>query len=48
MRSLFSKDSYCPKTINPEFDFPFNPSIPDDIHLVHQDYLCTWIGRPKP
>ncbi|WP_217653560.1 radical SAM/SPASM domain-containing protein [Seinonella peptonophila] len=46
-RSLFSRDPYCPKTINPETVFPVNPNMPDDVHLVHQDYLCTWIGRPK-
>lgn len=46
-RSLFSIDPYCPKRISPKNKFPINPKLPENITLVHQDYLCTWIGRPK-
>jgi radical SAM protein with 4Fe4S-binding SPASM domain len=46
-RSLFVKDPYCPKDTNPCQVFPHKPKLPDDLHLVHRDYLCTWIGRPK-
>jgi len=45
-RSLFVKDPYCPKdTYNGEV-FPQDPRLPEDVHLVHRDYLCTWIGKP--
>lgn len=47
VRSLFVKDPYCPKDVSPKNQFPENPKIPDDIKLVHKDYLCTWIGSPK-
>lgn len=45
-RSLFVVDPYCPKEIKGEYQFPQKPVVPDDIHLVHMDYLCTWIGKP--
>lgn len=46
-RSLFVKDPYCPKEHQPKNPFPQNPQIDQDITLVHKDYLCTWIGKPK-
>ena len=46
-RSLFVKDPFCPVDINPSHGFPQNPTLSSDIHLVHMDYLCTWIGKPK-
>jgi radical SAM protein with 4Fe4S-binding SPASM domain len=45
-RSLFVKSPYCPRDIDLDLEFPRNPEILDDVHLVHQDYLCTWIGKP--
>jgi hypothetical protein len=27
--------------------FPSRPVVHSDEKLVHMDYLCTWIGRPK-
>lgn len=46
-RSLFVKDPYCPKDTNPHHVFPHYPKLPDNLRLVHRDYLCTWIGKPK-
>lgn len=46
-RSLFVKDPYCPKDTYSGEMFPQDPKLPDDTRLVHRDYLCTWIGKPK-
>lgn len=46
-RTLYVKDPFCPKEFGQGYDFPQKPSIPTDMHLVHMDYLCTWIGKPK-
>jgi radical SAM protein with 4Fe4S-binding SPASM domain len=47
LQTLFARDPYCPK------DECAGPSLPAQMpsapstRLVHQDYLCTWIGKPK-
>lgn len=46
-RSMRAKDPYCPKQVLPEQPFPQRPVIQSEQRLVHMDYLCTWIGRPK-
>jgi radical SAM protein with 4Fe4S-binding SPASM domain len=46
-RTMLARDPYCPRKINPMQPFPQNPIIDDRQRLVHMDYLCTWIGRPK-
>ena len=46
-RTLFARDPYCPRDINPQQEFPKKPQLPQEVHLVHRDYLCTWIGKPK-
>ena len=46
-RTLFVKDPYCPKEVYSGEEFPQNPKLPEDVHLVHRDYLCTWIGKPR-
>lgn len=46
-RSLFVRDPYCPKEIQPTQEFPQRPQVPTDKRLVHMDYLCTWIGKPQ-
>ena len=46
-RNLFVKDPYCPKDYRPMGVFPQNPEINKNITLVHKDYLCTWIGKPR-
>lgn len=46
-RSLFARDPYCPKEIAPAQAFPQKPVIRSEKRLVHMDYLCTWIGRPR-
>ena len=45
-RALFSQDPYCPARFTGRWTFPQDPPI-EDIRLVHQNYLCTWIGRPR-
>lgn len=46
-RTFRARDPYCPKEISPSDAFPANPQIDSSHRLVHMDYLCTWIGRPK-
>lgn len=46
-RSMRARDPYCPKDVAPGFTYPQQPVIRSEQRLVHQDYLCTWIGRPK-
>ena len=46
-RTLFVKDPYCPKDHQTDNTFPQNPQIDQQVVLVHRDYLCTWIGKPK-
>lgn len=46
-KSLFVRDPFCFKDVTVNYDFPQNPTILDEAHLVHKDYLCTWIGQPK-
>ena len=47
IRTLLRKDPYCPRDINPKQSFPENPHLNKDQTLVHMDYLCTWIGKPR-
>jgi radical SAM protein with 4Fe4S-binding SPASM domain len=42
-----SRDPYCPKRFAGAHTFPREPLLVADQRLVHMDYLCTWIGRPK-
>ena len=46
-RTLFVKDPLCPKGLTHDFEFKKDPHIISGVNLVHKDYLCTWIGRPK-
>jgi len=46
-RSLFVKDPYCLKEVNLVDEFPQEPKLIEDTTMVHKDYLCTWIGKPK-
>lgn len=47
-RNLFVKDPYCPIEVAPDMNsFPQKPTIDDSVTLVHRNYLCTWIGKPK-
>lgn len=46
-KSMLARDPYCPKSVAPDFEFPQKPTINDTQRLVHMDYLCTWIGRPR-
>ena len=47
-KTMLARDPYCPKEFQEfEHTFPKDPKLVDDQKLVHMDYLCTWIGRPK-
>lgn len=46
-RSLFVQDPYCPREVQPDYPFPQEPVVPTDHRMVHMDYLCTWIGKPR-
>ncbi|HAE47938.1 MAG: radical SAM protein [Tistrella sp.] len=46
-RSMRQRDPYCPRDVAPDQVFPQKPTLVTDQHLVHMDYLCTWIGRPR-
>jgi len=47
--SFVQKDPFCPKDyLSGNYIFPQKPALVVDQKLVHIDYLCTWIGRPKP
>ncbi|WP_083754742.1 radical SAM protein [Bradyrhizobium murdochi] len=46
-KTMLAADPYCPaKEYGGQF-FPRDPRLISDQRLVHMDYLCTWIGRPK-
>ena len=45
-KSLFTIDPYCSKEHNMSLP-PIKLKQDNSSHLVHMDYLCTWIGRPK-
>ncbi len=47
-KTMLAKDPYCPRDVMPKASFPIDPPIDDTECLVHMDYLCTWIGRPRP
>jgi len=47
-RTMLARDPYCPVRANPIGQFPQNPELNTTDKLVHMDYLCTWIGRPRP
>jgi radical SAM protein with 4Fe4S-binding SPASM domain len=46
-KSMLARDPYCPKRIAPTDRFETDPTINTTQRLVHMDYLCTWIGRPR-
>ena len=46
-KSLLARDPYCPKRVEPDHEFPQQPELDGEQKLVHMDYLCTWIGRPR-
>ncbi|WP_316166899.1 MULTISPECIES: radical SAM/SPASM domain-containing protein [unclassified Bradyrhizobium] len=47
-KTMLAQDPYCPKEHADRSHFPQQPDLIADQKLVHMDYLCTWIGRPKP
>ena len=44
---MLARDPYCPLRIAPDPGFPQRPELDTSEKLVHMDYLCTWIGRPR-
>ena len=49
--SLDARDPYCPlEAKDAGIEIPYLPEIVvgHDGVRVHENYLCTWIGRPKP
>lgn len=47
IKSLRGRDPYCPAEHYSGQPFPQRPTLESEQKLVHMDYLCTWIGRPK-
>ncbi|MCA3585179.1 MAG: radical SAM protein [Methylocystis sp.] len=45
--TMRARDPYCPRDQQPLEPFPQQPEIDASQRLVHMDYLCTWIGRPR-
>lgn len=43
-KSFLCKDPYCPIDFKVGFQ---NSTTKSTGRLVHMDYLCTWIGKPK-
>lgn len=46
-RTMLARDPYCPIQVAPTQVFPQKPQLNTTEKLVHMDYLCTWIGRPR-
>jgi len=46
-KTMLSRDPYCPRDVHPQQTFPNQPQLVTEQRLVHMDYLCTWIGKPK-
>jgi radical SAM protein with 4Fe4S-binding SPASM domain len=46
-RSFSVKDPYCPIDVKESLLIPQVSTVKTEARLVHMDYLCTWIGRPK-
>ncbi len=44
--TLLHPDPYCPRDHHPGL-LTGEARSPSGVALVHADYLCTWIGRPK-
>lgn len=46
-KSFTQKDPYCIKNLEKKIDFQIAKLVDTGENLVHIDYLCTWIGKPK-
>jgi radical SAM protein with 4Fe4S-binding SPASM domain len=46
-RTMLARDPYCPIRAQAEDGYPKRPKLDTREKLVHMDYLCTWIGRPR-
>ena len=45
--TLFARDPLCPRDNAGTETYPSSTVCQSATRLVHQDYLCTWIGSPK-
>lgn len=45
-RSIYIKEPNCPKNLTRKFPDEYIKTSEQKHSLVHQDYLCTWIGKP--
>lgn len=43
-KDLYARDPFCPKDIKIDKPIEYKKGIKQ---LVHENYLCTWIGKPK-
>jgi radical SAM protein with 4Fe4S-binding SPASM domain len=46
-KTMLARDPYCPVRVERQYDFPHQPTLDIRERLVHMDYLCTWIGKPR-
>lgn len=46
-KTMLARDPYCPREHGRRDRFIQKPALVTGQRLVHMDYLCTWIGRPK-
>lgn len=46
-RSIYVKEPNCPKDYKDNVDVSYFNFSNKNKSLVHMDYLCTWIGKPK-
>jgi radical SAM protein with 4Fe4S-binding SPASM domain len=48
IKSFTQRDPFCPKRLDfTASSFPFAKKVHPERRLVHMDYLCTWIGKPR-
>ena len=46
-RDIFVREPGCPKEYNLSENYAYSKHSDDSESLVHMDYLCTWIGKPR-
>ena len=44
--NLYARDQFCDKDYIVD-NYVMSDSNLNSRHLVHKNYLCTWIGKPK-
>jgi radical SAM protein with 4Fe4S-binding SPASM domain len=46
-RTLFARDPFCLRDTLEGRSLPHGTRLRSEPRLVHRDYLCTWIGKPR-